>query len=110
MKRSEVTVEKLKALGYTAMKQFQNSWRFNSRTDSPCTEMQSAELFDLAVKAAREGGGVEIRKNNANHTVNVFIDVSWETLCGTQLVWYLSRPMTEAEIVEANLYTGNWND
>lgn len=110
MKRSEVTVEKLKALGYTARKQFMNSWRFGSQADSPCTEAQSEELFEMVVKAARFGESVEIRKNNANYTVNVFVEASWQEVRGTQLTWYLSRPMTEAEVLEANLYTGNWEN
>ena len=59
MKRSEVTADKLKALGYVAMRQFENAWRFDSKTK-------------------------------------------------TVMTYFLSRPMTEVEIVEANLYTGNW--
>lgn len=106
MKRSEVTVEALKKMGYVAMTHMRNDWRFGSRTNSPCTEKQSVELFELVAKAAREGGSVEIRRNNFNYTVNVFIDVSWQTLCGAPLVFYLSRPMTEVERLEADLFTG----
>ena len=108
MKRSEVTADKLKALGYVAMRQFENAWRFDSKTKTVCNEKQSAELFALVVKAACEGGSVEIRKNNSDHTVNVFVEASWQEFRGTAMTYFLSRPMTAVEIVEANLYTGNW--
>lgn len=108
MKRSEVTADKLKGLGYVAMRQFENAWRFNSKEKAACNEKQSAELFDMVVKAAREGGSVEIRRNNFDYTVNVFVKASWKGFGGPTMTYFLSRPMTEAEIVEANLYTGNW--
>jgi hypothetical protein len=36
----------------------------------------------------------------------VFLDEAKFTFRGTETVYFLSRPMTEAEILEADLYTG----
>ena len=49
MKRSEVTVEKLKALGYVAKKNFVNSWRFHSE-ETDLNERQAEELFEMCIR------------------------------------------------------------
>ena len=111
MKRSEVTVEKLKALGYVAKKTFVNSWRFHSE-ETDLKERQADELFALTVKIVRAGKSCEIRRNNAKHTVEVTVRVADldNPNGGPQIFYYLSRPMTEAEVFEANQYTGNWKE
>lgn len=112
MKRTEVTVAKLKELGYVAKENWVDAWRF-SNEEKPCSERHSAELFDLVVDAARNGKAVEITKNNRLHTVEATIPgctTDWGG-CGVHSVrYYLSRPMTEAEILEANLHTGVWEE
>lgn len=111
MKRSEVTVEKLKALGYVEKKTFVNSWRFHSE-ETDLNERQADELFALTVKIVRAGKSCEIRRNNAKHTVEVTVRVADldNPNGGPQIFYYLSRPMTEAEVFEANQYTGNWKE
>lgn len=103
MKRSECTVDNLKALNYKAMKCF-NSW-YNKNIE-PCNAKQSTELFEAVVNVVRNGGQVDIRRNNFDYTVNVFLDEARFEHRGTRMVYFLSRPMTEAEILEADLYTG----
>lgn len=105
MKRSECTVESLKALGYVA-KSMLKSWCFNSDTERLCNERQSAELFDVVVNIVKNGGEVDIRRNNRTYEVNVFVDCCRHEFRGTETVYFLSRPMTEAERLEADLYTG----
>lgn len=111
MKRSEVTVEKLKALGYVAKKSFVNAWRFHSE-ETDLNDRQADELFALTVKIVRAGKSCEIRRNNAKHTVEVTVRVAdlYNPNGGPQIFYYLSRPMTEAEVFEANQYTGNWKE
>ena len=112
MKRTEVTVAKLKELGYVAKENWVDAWRFSNEEKS-CSERHSAELFDLVVDAARNGKAVEITKNNRLHTVEATIPgctTDWGG-CGVHSVrYYLSRPMTEAEVLEANLHTGAWEE
>lgn len=103
MKRSECTVTHLQALDYKAMKCF-NSW--HNKNIEPCNAKQSKELFEAVVNVVKNGGQVDIRRNNADYTVNVFLDEAKFTFRGTETVYFLSRPMTEAEILEADLYTG----
>lgn len=103
MKRSECTVDNLKALNYKAMKRF-NSWL--NRQVEPCNEKQSEELFEAVVNVVKNGGFVDIQRNNFSHTVNVFLEEAKFEYRGTKTVYFLSRPMTEAEILEADLYTG----
>ena len=111
MKRSEVTVEKLKALGDVAKKNFVNAWRFHSE-ETDLNDRQADELFALTVKIVRAGKSCEIRRNNAKHTVEVTVRVADldNPNGGPQIFYYLSRPMTEAEVFEANQYTGNWKE
>ena len=61
MKRSEVTADALRRMGYKAMVEY-TSW--NSHTEEECTDKQAAELFELVAKTARDGGKVEIRRNH----------------------------------------------
>ena len=105
MKRSECSIERLKALGYKAKCKFTNAWRFYEE-EKDCNEKQSKELFKCVVSAVRNGGEFEIRQNNANYTVNVLLNSTRHEYRGTETVYYLSRPMTEAERLEADLYTG----
>lgn len=111
MKRSEVTVEKLKALGYVAKKNFVNTWRFHSE-ETDLNERQSEELFTLTVKIVRSGKSCEIRRNNVRHTIEVTVRVAdlGNPDGGPQIYYYLSRPMTEAEVFETNQYTGIWKE
>lgn len=110
MKRSECTVESLKALGYTAKRNDAGSWRTKSE-ERDCTERQSKELFEIVVDVVRHGGEVEIRHNNYKYTVNIHPKCT-ETESNQRmgLTYYLSRPMTEAERLEADLYTGRGKD
>ena len=110
MKRTEVTAEKLKALGYTAKENWVNAWRFSSE-EKNCSERHSKELFDLVVDAAHNGREVVITRNNRLHTVEVEIPGcrnDWGTGGVHEVRYYLSRPMTEAEVIEANLFSGAW--
>lgn len=106
MKRNECTVESLKALGYVAKCKMVNAWRFGNNEATECNERQSAELFEVVVNIVKNGGSVEIRQNNFTYEVNVFVDCCRHDYRGTEIVYYLSRPMSEAERLEADLYTG----
>ena len=60
---------------------------------------------------AAVGGEVEIRPNNHKYTVNVYAKCTeTEINKRTGITYYLSRPMTEAERLEADLYTGRGKD
>lgn len=109
MKRSECTVESLKALGYMAKHHAEGSWRTKAQTYD-CTEKQTVELFELVVKIVREGGCTEIRRNNAKYTVNIYVKETDFTHTPCKDLFFLSRPMTEAERLEADLYTGRGKD
>ena len=74
--------------------------------EKDCNAKQSKELFDCVVNIVKNGGAVEIRKNNFNYTVNVLVEEAKHEFRGTEIIYYLSRPMTEAERIEADLYTG----
>ena len=108
MKRSECTIESLKALGYTAKVNFKNAWRYVD-DEKDCNKKQSKELFECIVNIVKNGGAVEIRRNNFKYTVNVFVDETKHEYRGTETIYYLSRPMTEAERLEADIYTGKNN-
>ena len=105
MKRSECTIESLKALGYTAKVNFKNAWRYVD-DEKDCNAKQSKELFDCIVNIVKNGGAVEIRRNNLKYTVNVFVNETMHEYRGTQTIYYLSRPMSEVERLEADLFTG----
>ena len=105
MKRSECTVESLKALGYTAKVNYRNAWRYVD-DEKDCNEKQSKELFDCFVDIVKNGGAIEFRRNNLKYTVNAFAEETKHEYRGTETIYYLSRPMTEAERLEADLYTG----
>lgn len=105
MKRSECSVDKLKALGYTAKSNFKNAWQYVDHVED-CNAKQSEELFRCFVDVVKNGGAVEIRSNNFNYTVNVYIEGTKHEYRGTETIYYLSRPMTEVERLEADVYTG----
>lgn len=105
MKRSEVTVEALKRMGYKAMVEF-ISW--NSHTWKECNPRQSAELFDLVVNAVRKGGQVQIRRLHLRGCVVVNIDGVYHRDRGSSWNYFLQRPMTEAEIMEESMNAGVW--
>ena len=105
MKRSEVTVESLKTMGYKAMVEY-SSW--NSHTEKECSPKQSAELFELVAKTAREGGKIEIRRNHVRGTVIVHIEGTSREARGAGLYYFLQRDMTDAEVMEESIRSGLW--
>lgn len=105
MKRSDVTADALKRMGYKAMVAY-TSW--NSNTEKECNASQSAELFKLVAKTAREGGKVEIRRNHVRGTVIAHVDGTTHQTRGTELYYFLQRKMTEAEIMEESVRSGLW--
>lgn len=105
MKRNECTVESLKRLGYEARSNFKNSWRFLN-CEKVLQGERAEEVFNAIVHITRNGGKVEVRRNNLTYEVNVFVDCFRKEFRGTETVYYLSRPMTEQERLEADLYTG----
>lgn len=109
MKRSECTVESLKALGYEAKVCDEGSWRMKA-TVRECNERQAAEVFEIVAAIVRGGGHVEIGRNNMKYTVNIYVDkLDFTNTIGRDR-FFLSRPMTEAERLEADLYTGRGKD
>lgn len=105
MKRSEITVEALKRMGYKAMVEY-TSW--NAHTERECNEKQSAELFELVTRVARTGGKVEIRRNHVRGTVIAHVDGTSHEYKGTEAYYFLQRKMTEAEIMEESIRSGLW--
>lgn len=105
MKRNEVTVEALKRVGYKAMVEF-TSW--NSHTVEECNARQSAELFDLVAKTARDGGNVKIRRQHVRGTVIAYVGRTTHQSRGAEWHYFLQRQMTEAEIMEESIRTGVW--
>lgn len=105
MKRSEVTVEVLKRMGYKAMVAY-TSW--NSHIERECNGRQSEELFELVAKTARDGGQVEIRRNHVRGTVIAHVDGTNRAARGTECYYFLQRPMSEAEIMEESIRSGMW--
>ena len=105
MKRSEVTVEALKRMGYKAMVEY-TSW--NSHTERECNAKPSAELFELVAKTAKEGGKVEIRRNHVRGTVIAHVDGTAHQHRGTDCYYFLQREMTEAEVMEESIRSGLW--
>lgn len=105
MKRSEVTAEALKRMGYKAMVAY-TSWC--SHREAECNTMQSEELFELVAKTAREGGKVEIRRNHVRGTVIAHVDGTFRTYRGTDIYYFLQREMSESEILEESILSGLW--
>lgn len=105
MKRSEVTAEAMRKMGYIAMAEF-SSW--TGRTEKECNERQSTELFEAVAKAARTGRRVEIRRNHVRGTVIAHIDGTHRNISGTDIYYFLQRPMTDAEIMEESIRSGLW--
>lgn len=98
MKRSECTAESLRALGYQARRAF-TSW---NNCSSELVGNQADEVFNEIAKATRNGEKVEIIKNVLLHEVIATIPQMRHEYRGTVTVYYISRPMTEAERLEAD--------
>ena len=92
-------------MGYRAMAQY-TSW--NGQTEKECGDKQAAELFDLVVTTARDGGKVNIRRNHIFGTVTASIDGTFHRTRGGSICYYLQREMTEAEIMEESIKSGMW--
>ena len=98
-------MEALKRMGYKAMVEY-ISW--NSRSEKECNARQSAELFELVAKTAREGGKVEIRRNHVRGTVIASIEGTTHQSRGSEWYYFLQRQMSEAEIMEESIKSGLW--
>lgn len=105
MKRSEVTLGALRAMGYKAMVEYVG-WTQHVRKE--CNARQSAELFELVAKTAREGGEVKIERNHVRGVVTVHVNRCPRALVRQGFYHTLQREMTEAEILEASIETGLW--
>lgn len=105
MKRSEVTPEALRAMGYKAIVEY-TGW--TQHTLKECNARQSAELFELVARTAREGGEVKIERNHVRGTVVVHVNRISRALMRQGFYYVLQRDMTEAEILEASIETGLW--
>ncbi|SCJ78733.1 Uncharacterised protein [uncultured Flavonifractor sp.] len=105
MKRSEVTTEALKRMGYKAMVSY-TSW--NSHSEYECNAKQSAELFELVAKTTREGGKVEIRRRLVRGVVTVHVYGADNMSPGSKFCYFLQRRMTNAEILEESIRSGLW--
>lgn len=109
MKRSEVTVENLKKMGYKA-KVYQVTW--NAANEFECGQKTGEEVFELVAEAAREGKKVDIRRNHVRGTVIATVDGMTKSYRGTELSYFLERKMSDAEILEESLRSGlfvSWN-
>lgn len=95
MKRTEVTVEKLKALGYEAYVHTQNDWTFQ-QCDTKLKERQSNELFQLVVDAVGKKQPISIHYDIVRLTVRITLPELDNS--GMNRRYYLSRPMTDAEL------------
>lgn len=105
MKRSEVTIEALKRMGYKAMASL-TTW--NGYSERECNEKQSEELFAAVVKAVQNREKVEIRRNHVRGTVIAHIDGTFHSFKGTETCYFLQRQMTESEIMEESIKSGLW--
>lgn len=105
MKRSEVTADVLRKMGYKAMVEY-TSW--TTRKETECNERQSAELLELVAKTAREGGKIEIRRNHVRGTVIAHVDGTSRELYRHGFYYFIQRQMTEAEIMEESIKSGLW--
>lgn len=106
MKRSEITVESLKRMGYVAMVSF-TSW--NGHKETECNDRQSEELFNIVAYKVQNGGKIDIRRNHVRGRVVVDIgDTASKSYRGTEIHYFLERQMTDAEIVEASVRSGLW--
>lgn len=105
MKRSEVTVEALKGLGYTAMHFLDSGWYMRARSVE-CNEKQSDDVFKAMVKIIRNGGKVEIVHSDLYYTVEVYSEELDYTNTPRGDMFYLTRTMTEVEHLEADIHTG----
>ena len=73
---------------------------------------QFIEIFNDHIKRPGACLLYTSRRNNFRHTVEVTVRVADRDNLdgGPQIFYYLSRPMTEAEIFEANQFTGSWEE
>lgn len=94
MKRNEVNRKALEDLGYRAFcccrgnGVYSNELAVPSRTD---------ETFDAVVRAAREGRPVHIVRKPLLGEVHVYIPSLNENYRGSEICFYLSRPMRDDE-------------
>ena len=102
MKRSEVTVDGLKALGYVAKCNTINSWTWRDK-ETTLNARQSEELFRITVDTIRGGGHFEIRRNLRHRAVEITVRVADVDESSLRFYYYLSRPMTEEEIAAASV-------
>ena len=109
MKRNECTVEKLISLGYRAKHYYEASW-FNKAQIAECSARDERDVFDVITTAVRTGGNVRVQRNEVTYTVEIYAeDLDFTQTPGKDL-FFLSRPMTEAERLEADLITGRGKD
>ena len=106
MKRSECTVEKLKELGYKA-RYVQDSW-FGGIKVYDCNERHTQEVFEIVVDVVRNGGRIDIQRNEINYTVKVFVEAL--NFGERHMRYFLVRPMTEAERFETDIESGRGKD
>lgn len=105
MKRSQCTVEKLKELGYKAMCTIESWYNFRR---FECEPKQAQRVFEVVVEAVLDGDSIEIVPNDCTHTVSVFVENL--NIEKAKVRYYLTRPMTEAEALEADIRTGRGKD
>lgn len=105
MKRSECTVETLKDLGYTVKHIWYGSW-CNAAKELSVTPKQEGAVFKLFAEAIRDGNEVKIVRNDVTYTVSAYISAFDFSQTPTHDTFFISRPMTDAERVEADLITG----
>lgn len=105
MKRSEVTVEALKKMGYKAMTRL-STWTGYSERE--CDEKQSEELFLAVVKAVQTREKVDVLRSHVRGTVIVHIDGTIHSYKGTETWYFLQRRMSEGEIMEDSIRSGLW--
>lgn len=100
MKRTETTVESLKALGYNPMLQITGHFTGQRTIENeiPSGNMDYATLFESVVRAAQEGREVEIRRNLVRRHVTATTREYDNEQSG--IYYFLRRPMTAAEISE----------
>lgn len=109
MKRNECSVEKLISLGYRAKHYFDGSWHTRPRT-TDCSAKDEKDVFDVFVIAVLKGKNISHQRNYHTYTVNIYTeDLDFTKTPGRDL-FFLSRPMTEAERFEADLITGRGKD
>ena len=105
MKRSECTVETLKDLGYAVKHIWYGSW-CNAAKELAVNPQQAESVFKMFVIGITRGGDVEIVRNDVTYTVSAYISGLDFSQTPSHDKYFISRPMTDAERVEADLLTG----